>query len=241
MIPMLDPSAFGKEIGALIREAVAPVQVLVDAQALEIKELREALASFEQLDVAEVVSQVLAREELKTLVDLHTAESVTAYFTDNPVQHGKDGTDGKDGVGLASALIDREGELFLTNTKGDSFKLGKVIGSDGEKGKDGADFTNVEIDYDGERTLTIRGTGGEIVKTLPIPIDRGYWRDGLKAEKSDVFTEDGSAWIALKATDKKPSIGNSEDWRMLARKGRDGRPGDPGKDYVPPQPVKLNG
>lgn len=234
----LDPVEFGKQVGVLIREAVAPVHALVAAQAEEIKKLRDELAAFEQLDVAEVVSQVLVREELKTLVDLQTAESVTAYFAENPVQHGKDGADG---VGLASAIIDREGELVLTNTKGDSFKLGKVIGHDGNPGKDGADFTNLELEYDGERTLTIRGTGGEIVKTLPIPIDRGYWRDGLKAEKGDVYTEDGSAWIALKSTDKKPSIGNSDDWRMMARKGRDGRPGDPGKDYVPPQPVKLNG
>lgn len=238
---MIDPVEFGKQMGALIRESADELKAMIAAQAKEIAELREALAATETLDVAEVVSQVLVREELKTLVDLQTAESVTSYFNENPVQHGKDGTDGKDGVGLASAIIDREGELVLTNTKGDSFKLGKVIGSDGDKGKDGADFTSVEIDYDGERTLTIRGTGGEIVKTLPIPIDRGYWRDGLKAEKGDVYTEDGSAWIALKATDKKPSIGNSEDWRMMARKGRDGRQGDAGKDYQPPQPVKLNG
>ena len=299
----LDPVEFGKQVGVLIREAVAPVQALVAAQAEEIKALREELASFEQLDVAEVVTQVLGREELKTLVDLQTAESVTCYFTDNPVKNGEDATpvdvkavasalagteeiksllgavvskhfeanpirvpqDGKspdpvseaqigsqveqylkanppkpgqDGLGLAGAMIDRDGELIVTKTNGEAIKLGKVVGG---KGQDGADFSDVEFDYDGERGLIIRGKHGEITKRLPIPIDRGYWRDGLKAEKGDVYTEDGSAWIALKSTDKKPSIGNSDDWRMMARKGRDGHKGDKGAPYVPPQPVKLNG
>ena len=57
--------------------------------------------------------------------------------------------------------------------------LGEFVGRDGVPGKDGADFANVEIDYDGERTIIIRGQGGEIRKHLPIPLDRGYWRDGM--------------------------------------------------------------
>lgn len=281
---MTDLVEFGKQMGILIREAVEPLQS-------RIKELEAALEASEKLEISEVVAQVLGTDELKALVDLQAAESVVNYFTENPVQHGKDGTngadgvgiksvaiddagrlvvtktddhrfdlgtvvgkngdpgsngsdgkDGSDGIGMASAMIDREGELILTTTKGETVRLGKVLGKDGEKGQDGRDGTDlaeVEFDYDGERGLVIRGTRGEIVKHLPIPLDRGYWREGLKAEKGDVYTEDGSAWIALKATDKKPSVGNTEDWRMFARRGRDGRQGEPGKEYVPPAPVKL--
>lgn len=232
---MIDLEQFGKQMGALIRETVAPLEA-------RIKELETALEASEKLDVSEVVAEVLGTDQFKQLVDLQAAESVASYFTENPVQHGKDGTNGADGVGLASAVIDREGELILTNTKGDSFKLGQVIGQDGQKGqdgKDGADFTNLELDYDGERTLTIRGVGGEIVKRLPIPIDRGYWREGMKAEKGDVVTEAGSAWIALKDTDAKPNLSNAADWRLMARRGRDGDQGPAGKDYKPPEPVKL--
>jgi hypothetical protein len=291
---MIDPVEFGKQMGALIRESADELKALIAAQAKEIAEIREALAATESLDVGEVVAQVLQTDGLKSLVDLQAAESVVNYFTENPVQHGKDGTngadgkdgvgiksiliddvgrlvitktddqrldlgnivgkdgtdgsagsngsDGADGIGLASAMIDREGELILTTTKGETVRLGKVLGKDGEKGQDGRDGTDlaeVEFDYDGERGLVIRGIRGEIVKHLPIPLDRGYWREGLKAEKGDVYTEDGSAWIALKATDKKPSVGNTEDWRMFARRGRDGRQGEPGKEYVPPAPVKL--
>lgn len=234
---MIDPVEFGKQIGGLIREAVAPLEA-------RIKELETALEASETLDVAEVVTQVLDRPELKTLVDLQTAESIVNYFTENPVQHGKDGTNGEngtDGVGLAGAVIDRDGELVVTKTNGEAIKLGRVVGHDGAKGldgKDGADFTDVEIDYDGERGLIIRGKGGEIVKRLPIPIDRGYYRDGMKCEKADVVTEAGSAWIALKDTDTKPAQGN-DAWRMMARKGRDGERGEKGAPFVPPAPVKL--
>lgn len=218
--------------------------------------------------VSDIVSELLVAPELKTLVDLHVAEAVTSYFQENPVQHGKDaepvsddqiskhvasyladnppvpGKDGADGVGLAGAVINRSGELVVTKSNGESIALGVVIGKDGDKGldgKDGADFSDVELDYDGERSLIIRGKGGELVKRLPIPIDRGYWREGMKSEKGDVVTQEGSAWIALKDTNTKPCRENADDWRMMARKGRDGAPGPAGKEYRPPEPVKLNG
>lgn len=220
------------------------------------------------IEVADVVAELLVAPEIKTLVDLHVAEAVTNHFQENPIQNGKDaepvsddqiskhvasylaenppepGKDGADGVGLAGAVINRSGELVVTKTNGESIALGVVIGKDGDpgsNGKDGADFTHVEIDYDGERGLIIRGQGGEIVKRLPIPIDRGYWREGMKSEKGDVVTQEGSAWIALKDTSAKPCRENADDWRMMARKGRDGGPGPAGKDYKPPEPVKLNG
>jgi hypothetical protein len=232
---MIDLAEFGKQMGALIREAVAPLES-------RIKELEAALEASEKLDVSEVVAEVLATEQFKTLIDLQAAESVGSYMAENPVQHGKDGTDGKEGTGLAGAIIDRDGELVVTKTDGGVIRLGKVIGHDGAKGadgKDGADFTNVEMDYDGERTLTIRGAGGEIVKRLPIPMDRGYYRAGMACEKGDIVTEAGNAWIALKDTTAKPGHDAKDDWRMFARKGRDGDPGPAGKDYKPPEPVKL--
>lgn len=52
---------------------------------------------------------------------------------------GKDGVDGVDGVGIASALINEDGELVLTYTDGTSANLGKVTG---EKGEDAFVCTN---------------------------------------------------------------------------------------------------
>lgn len=142
---------------------------------------------------------------------------------------------GKDGVGLAGAVIDRDGALVVTLTSGETKNLGPVVGRDG---KDGADFTDFDIDYDGERTITIKGRGGDITKRVPMPLDRGYWREGMACEKGDIVTEGGSAWIALRDTKAKPALEHKEDWRLFARKGRDGRDGRNGVDKTAPAKVK---
>jgi hypothetical protein len=211
------------------------------------------------IDAKDIVAELLGGPEIKTLVDLHVAEAVEKFFGANPVQHGKDGRDGKDGaqglpgdrgekgetgsdgIGQAGAMIDRDGCLIITTTKGEAVKLGVVVGRDGATGKDGADFTDATFDYDGVRTLTIKGRGGEITKTLPVPIDRGYWAEGKSAEKGDIFTESGSAWIALRDTKAKPGHESKEDWRLFARKGKDGVDGRNGRDLGPAPPVKLGG
>jgi hypothetical protein len=210
------------------------------------------------IEVREVVAELLRAPEIKTLVDLHVAEAVQKYFEANPVRHGTNGENGKpgergekgeqgtkgdagiDGVGLAGAMIDRDGCLIVTTTKGDAIKLGAVVGKNGDAGKDGADFSNASIDYDGERTLTIRGAGGEIVKRLPIPMDAGYWRDGMEVEKGDIVTHAGNAWIAIADTKEKPCLENKDAWRLFARKGRDGVDGTAGRNLGPAPPVKLN-
>lgn len=51
---------------------------------------------------------------------------------------------------------------------------------------------------------------------------RGYWREGLMAQKGDATTNDGSLWIAVRDTDETPSAA-SPDWCLAARKGRDGK------------------
>jgi hypothetical protein len=90
--------------------------------------------------------------------------------------------------------------------------------------------------------VTIKARGGEVVKTyrLDIPMDRGYWRENMACEKSDIVTHNGNAWLALCDTKAKPCLENKEDWRLFARKGRDGNHGKDGRDMGPPPPVKLN-
>lgn len=201
------------------------------------------LSALEEREVptsSEIIKEILGGEELATLVNLEVTQAVSQI---EPIQGekgdpGKDGENGKDGIGLAGALIDREGQLVVTLTNGEAKTLGPVIGKDGDHGRDGADFTDAEIDWDGERTIVIRGKGAEIRKTLPVPLDRGYYRDGMSAEKGDILTHNGSAWIALRDTKSKPCYENKEDWRLFARRGQDG------KDGVMPvssDPVKLHG
>lgn len=212
---------------------------------------------------AAVARALLATDDIRVMVDLHVAESVAKHFEANPVVNGKDGRDGidgkdgergtqgdrgekgevgmvgKDGAGVADLLIDREGCLVATMTDGRMKSLGSVVGRDGAPGKDGADFSDATLEYDGERSLTVRGKGGDLVKRMPIPIDRGYWAEGKSAEQGDVFTDGGSVWIALRETKAKPSHENKSDWRLMVRRGRDGIDGRNGRDLGPAPPVKL--
>lgn len=101
-------------------------------------------------------------------------------------------------------------------------------GDQGQPGRDGLGFDDVEFDYDGERTVTAKFVrGGSILKSvpwkLPVIIDRGYWKQGFKAERGDAVTEGGTLYIALRDTAEKPGTG-AKDWRIGARKGRDGTP-----------------
>jgi hypothetical protein len=263
----LDLKMLGEQIGDLVADAVEPLQKRINV--LESRQLErgekgepgdrgEPGLNADPVSVPDVVAELLATDGLKALVDLYVAEAVAKHFEDNPVQQGKDGApgdkgdpgdrgekglNGADGVGLASAMIDRDGQLVVTKTNGESIALGAVIGKDGAPGKDGsdgADFSDAELDYDGERGLIIRGKGGELVKRMPIPIYRGYWREGMKAEQGDILTCEGNAWIAKKECVTKPCLENDSDWRLFARKGRDGPQGPAGKDYKPPEPVKLS-
>lgn len=258
---MIDPVEFGKAIGAIVKEATAPL--LRRIEELESRQMErgepgprgEPGQDAEPVLVSEVVAELVKSDLLAPVVDLYVEERVTKHFEANPIQHGRDGEPGpkgdngndgltgKDGTGLADALIDNKGALVLTLTDGRTKELGVIVGRDGSKGadgKDGADFSNVEFDYDGERALTIRGKGGEIVKRLPIPIDRGYWSEGKSAEQGDVVTHDGTAFIALRETKAKPCKENAEDWRILARKGRDGLHGRNGIDKTAPVKVNAN-
>jgi hypothetical protein len=290
---MLDPVEFGKSMAAIVKEAQAPLLKRIEqleARQLERGEKGEqgerglpgdqgpigergeqgpqgergeSGKDADPIDVKEVVAELLAGDEIKTLVDLHVSaalpEAVAKHFDANPVQHGKDGRDGKDGEpgprgsdgakgdpgrdGLDVKDLFRAdgGRLVAVMSDGSTKDLGEFVGKDGKdglNGKDGADFTECEIDYDGERTITIRSGSAAITKTVPIPLDRGYYRDGMASEKGDIVTHDGNAWIAQRDTKAKPCR-ESEDWRMLARRGRDGRDGIDAKPA--PGPVKLKG
>jgi hypothetical protein len=157
----------------------------------------------------------------------------------------KDGADGKDGVGMAGALIDRSGELVVTLSNGETKNLGPVVGRDGidakgEDGKDGLGFDDLDVTYDGEKTITLKFTKGERTKefafSMPVVIDRGVYREGNEYKAGDGVTWGGSFWIAQKDTSSKPDTG--DDWRLSVKRGRDGKPGEV-KPAKSSQPVRV--
>ena len=227
---MLDMPKFIGEVHKYLADAVEPL-----VKRIEELEARGALSP-DELD-NEVVSRLLGSDRLRTLADAQAAEAVADYFRENPVQHGKDG------AGIADLLVDREGKLIATFTDGRMKDLGPVIGKDGENGKDGrdgADLTEVGLEFDGERTVTVKGRTGEVSKRLPIPLWRGYWSEGVVAERGDILTHNGTAYIAIVDNPKcEPGVGKYDhEWKVFTRKGRDGKDGRNGVDKTAPVKVK---
>lgn len=56
---------------------------------------------------------------------------------------------------------------------------------------------------------------------LPIPLDQGVYRQGMHAVRGDGVTYGGQFYIAQRDTEAKP--GESSDWRLAVRRGRDGK------------------
>jgi hypothetical protein len=49
-----------------------------------------------------------------------------------------------------------------------------------------------------------------------MPIDRGVYRQGMKASAGDAVTYGGSYWIARRETAEPPK-GPSDDWRLAVK------------------------
>lgn len=254
---MLDPVEFGKAMAGIVKEATAPL--LKRIEELEARQPEqgeqgpqgEPGRDAEPVEVSEVVRELMGTDEIRTLVNLE----VVAYLKENPPAPGKDGEPGrdgepgqkgdpgKDGAGIADLLIDRDGVLTATFTDGRMKQLGVVVGKDGapgRDGKDGSDLTEVALEFDGERTVTVKGRTGEVSKRLPIPLWRGYWSEGVVAERGDILTHNGTAYIAVVDNPKcEPGVGRYDhEWKVFTRKGRDGKDGRNGIDRTKPVDLK---
>lgn len=153
---------------------------------------------------------------------------------------GADGKNGRDGTGVERVRL-VEGRLEIRLTDGQELDLGRVVGERGERGEKGADGRDGEPGARGERGET--GPAGrdgadgiatrEELEALVeerfrdvqarnlADIYRGVFSNGDDYVRGDVVTCAGSLWLALADTRAKP--GSSEDWRLIAKKGRDGR------------------
>lgn len=236
---MFDGEAFGQQMVEIVRGYVeaelAPLRAeLAELRARELvlPEKGEPGPQGEPGDKGEPgevdieAVKVMIAEAVAALPPAERGEKGEPGQDGQPGEKGADGlpgTDGKDGVGLADALIDKDGHLVLTMTDGRTKSLCQVVGKDGEPGRDGMDgitptFIDAEfvgrklrLSFDGDRACEFQ---------LATPEYCGVFKEGQAYEPGDMVTWGGSLWHCDKATAEKPT---PENWTLAAKKGRDGK------------------
>jgi hypothetical protein len=185
---MTDPIDFGKEIGGLIREAIAPVK-------RELEELRERGPEkgdpgqdAEPVDVDAladlVVAKLLESPRLLTLVDVATAEAVSKHFEANPVQHGRDADPAvieatvKAAVEALPAPKDGRDADPVTEQQLAEAVAKHLTNNPPQAGADGVGLAGAMIDRAGE--LVITTTKGDAIRLGKVVGEDGL--DGLSFE-----------------------------------------------------------
>lgn len=166
-------------------------------------------------------------------------KAVAEHLTANPPPAGKDGQNGRDGVGLSGAVIDHEGALVLTMADGSVHKVGVVV-RQGDRGQDGRGLDGIER-LDTDRTFGLKFANGDQLEwDKPTLLDRyqGIWREGKEYRRGDTVQSRGSQYAAERDTVARP--GNSEDWRLLVKAGRDGKDFRPAEPKPPAEPIRFS-
>lgn len=261
---MIDAKAFGVELAGIVKAAVAPVMVRLDALERRLDDLPTpqdgkdadpvAVAALVQAEIKadldalrEAVDAIATAPELPdipAMVADTVAEAVKAIPTPQDGEPGKSVTlddvaplidsavekavsqiePAKDGIGLAGALIDRDGNLVVTLTNGEAKTLGPVVGKDAdpaEPGRDGLGFKDLDFESrDGRLYAVFRR--GDLVKEARLPgiSYRGGWKAG-EYLIGDSVTFGACQWIATEDTAEKPGEGKA--WQLAVRKGRDAK------------------
>jgi hypothetical protein len=238
---MLELDDIAEVVAGAVREATTPLLARIDA--LEKRELvmpekgepGDQGPQGERGSDAEVDMEAVKALIHAAVADLPPAERGERGEPGNdglPGEKGLDGPQGepgKDGVGLADALIDKDGHLVLTMTDGRTKNLGPVHGKDGERGQDGADglgFEHMTVEQVNDRTLCFKFARdekeAEVEVTFPLPIYRGVFKDAAEYEPGDLVTWGGSLWHCNEAKGLKPGVADS-GWQLAAKGGRPGK------------------
>jgi len=162
--------------------------------------------------------------------DMPAIEHAIATLVDDRFRALPPPEKGADGVGVAGALIDRDGALVVTLSNGQPVNLGRVVGKDGEPGDHGIPFGPDDLDMtllDDGRTLRMAFSKGDTEYAfqigLPVPIYRGVWREGEAYAEGDMVTWAGSTWhCGAETTVTKPGD-PAHEWVLAVKAGRPGR------------------
>lgn len=184
---MWDGEAFGKSmaqtVAAAIERATAPLlKRIADLEGRELPAPRDGANGADGRDGIDgkdgaAVTKDMVIEAITSMPQVIDAV-VARYLAEHPPADGKDGgdgrdgaagIDGKDGVGLAGAVVDGEGGLIVALTNGETRHLGQVVGRDGHNGADGRDgvdgkdgvgLAGAVVDREGGLVITL--TNGDV-------------------------------------------------------------------------------
>lgn len=204
-----------KNVSAFVVKALEPLSGRLDAVEQSVKDLPGPIQPAPAEEVATLLLPALLEAARREIADLPPA---------------KPGIDGKSvNADEVAVLFERRFSDLALHWERQANDLFQRAIDKMPKPKDGVDalgFDDMTVEHDGERDFTLRFVRGDQVKEfafcVPLVIDRGFWAEGKTAELGDGMTFGGSYWIAQKATDTKPEIGNP-DWRLAVKKGRDGK------------------
>jgi hypothetical protein len=253
----VDPGTVKAMVAEAVWEAMSALPPAKDGQSVTLDDVRpvieaavkEAAAALpkpengKDADGGEMLG--VLREELKEMVGGIDLTSVVKTAVDAAVTVIPPA---KDGVGLAGAIIDREGSLVITLTNGEAKNLGIVVGKDGKDvdqggieraiadavskievkdGQDGINWDDLTIEQDDARSVIFKYQRGERSKSFtvsfPAVIYRGVFEQDGTYAKGDLVTWDGCLWHCNVDETKTRPIGGAAAWTLAVKKGRDGK------------------
>lgn len=221
-----DPTAIADMVREQIKADVDALREAVEAidvpAAAELPDVAAMLAEAVPAAVAEAVAALPPAEPGKSV----TVDDVAPMISEAVEKAVKAIPPAKDGIGLAGAMIDRDGNLVVTLTNGEAKALGPVVGKDADPampGKDGLGFEDMEFITGEDGRPVAKFQRGDMVKSVALPciMDRGPYRSGESYQKGDAVSYGGSLWIAQDETAERPDGGKG--WRLAVKKGRDGK------------------
>ena len=210
------------EVQPLVDAAVKALPAPKDGASVTVEDVRPLLEEMVKALPAPKDGTSVTLAEVQPLVAEAVAKAVEAL----PAPAA-----GKDGLGLAGAMIDRDGALQVTMTDGTVKDLGPVVG----KSLDSFAMEYLPETHEVRIKAACAGREQELrfdAGGIRLAQERnGYWCEGVKAKALEAYSYDGSLWVARSATTAKPST-ESPDWVLAARQGRIG---PAGKDLNAPR------
>lgn len=186
----------------------------------------EAFRAFARATIAHEVlkaTQPLHEEirSLRTQLETRAAQVIEGP----PGKDGKDGAAGRDGVDGKNGLDGKDGIDGKPGERGVDGIIGRD-GKDGLNGKDGATGDKGERGADGIATRAeldawFEQRAADLEARNLADVFQGTYDHSKSYLRGQLVMWDGQSWMADAATRAVPGV--SSDWRLFAKKGRDGR------------------